>query len=596
MKTNLEDYSQYCQIVGATDIGCKRAANEDFLGFDDTPNGRVAVVCDGMGGHVGGATASHIAVDSILAYLRDNYHTDPNEAITEAIFTANRNILLHAQMHPELTGMGSTCVLLLVRNGKVYIGHVGDSRIYLIRESTIKQLTKDHSFVQTLVDAGQISEAEAEHHPRKNEITNALGIPNMQPATIREEAILPQAGDVFLLCSDGLSNMVPNTTIAKIAGKIGTNMQHRADTLIEQARENGGLDNITCELVEFSITTTEKRGHSKNDDKRKKNILQFSFLALALLLLGGGGYFFWESLSPQSIIKDFGIIDVPQNKKICTIIFREDETIIQNSSGDCIWHEPGFKANQDSVLYDVDMLSITEKEEDRISLQIKDGANLEKEEECSFILQDGRHRRTFHFKVSPFNLKDETDKEIIKRPVTLINLGSIKAGKNGILVSITPGYSSQIEIKNPAGTSLWKRSISEMAQDSIIEVSPKIEIKSKNSTTTTIVLKKKNDYPENDSAVFSINGSDTIFTFFFQFPDKQTHETSDSGQSKHKITEVIDSAKDSISQNNPETPRPSDKSTEGDSNHEIKDGGESAPADSSATSPKEEPAPPTVQV
>lgn len=129
MKTNLEDYSQYCQIVGATDVGCKRAANEDFLGFDDTPNGRVAVVCDGMGGHVGGATASHIAVDSILAYLRDNYHPDPNEAITEAIFTANRNILLHAQMHPELTGMGSTCVLLLVRNGKVYIGHVGDSRI-----------------------------------------------------------------------------------------------------------------------------------------------------------------------------------------------------------------------------------------------------------------------------------------------------------------------------------------------------------------------------------------------------------------------------------------------------------------------------------
>ena len=101
--------------------------------------------------------------------------------------------------------MGSTCVVLLVRDGKVYLGHVGDSRIYLIRDRRIKQLTKDHSFVQMLVDRGEITHEQAEHHPRKNEITNALGIADMKPATIMPDAILPMAGDVFLLCSDGLS-------------------------------------------------------------------------------------------------------------------------------------------------------------------------------------------------------------------------------------------------------------------------------------------------------------------------------------------------------------------------------------------------------
>lgn len=252
MENNLENYSQYCFVVGATDVGKKRAANEDYLGKADTPNGRVVVVCDGMGGHVGGATASHIAVDTILDFLRENFRNDPREAIGEAIDAANQAILNHTRNHPELTGMGSTCVLLIVRNGKVYIGHVGDSRIYLVRSKTIHQLTVDHSTVQELVDAGAISKEQAEHHPRKNEITNALGIPNMKPATVRDEPISPKAGDVFLLCSDGLSNMVDDEHIAHIASNFDMTTQQRANTLVQRANDNGGLDNITCALVEFS--------------------------------------------------------------------------------------------------------------------------------------------------------------------------------------------------------------------------------------------------------------------------------------------------------------------------------------------------------
>lgn len=588
MKTNLEDYSQYCQIVGATDIGCKRAANEDFLGFEDTPNGRVAVVCDGMGGHVGGATASHIAVDSILAYLREHYHTEPNEAIIEAIFAANRNILLHAQIHPELTGMGSTCVLLLVRNGKVYIGHVGDSRIYLIRESTIKQLTKDHSFVQTLVDAGQISEAEAEHHPRKNEITNALGIPNMQPATIREDAILPQAGDVFLLCSDGLSNMVQNTTIAKIAGKIGTNMQHRADSLIEHAKQNGGLDNITCELIEFSITTTGKRKHPQNNDKRKKALLQLSLLALALLLLGGGGYILWKHLYPQTITETLGTITIHENKKICTIIFREESTLIQNFSGDTIWRDTAFIADKEAIQYDNNKLSIAEEGKDRISLQIKDDTNPETEEEWSFSLQNGRHKREFRFKITSSDSEGSGSEPIKNRHTSHVNLGFITVGSKKMLVSITPDWSSQIEIKDAKGKSLWKRIVPEITEDSIKCISPKIQISSKKREPIEILLKKSNDHPKNDSIVFSINSPDTIFTFSFRFSTGHTQSSNDSSTSDKSLSNAFNNAQKNIPQENTSTTSPRDKSTEDNNNSKTENAEEPVSQDSSETSHQEE--------
>ena len=169
-----ENIYNYCHIAGRTDIGCKRQANEDSMGNFETINGLAAVVCDGMGGHVGGATASRLAVEAIHGFLDGQYYEDPREAIGEANDAANKAILHQAMIQPELQGMGSTCVLLLVRDSKVYIGHVGDSRVYLIRNRCIKQLTKDHSYVQMLVDMGQLTNEQAEHHPRKNEITNAL--------------------------------------------------------------------------------------------------------------------------------------------------------------------------------------------------------------------------------------------------------------------------------------------------------------------------------------------------------------------------------------------------------------------------------------
>lgn len=258
----MSEIFDYCHIAELTDRGCKRASNEDWLAHFESPNGLVAVICDGMGGHVGGQIASHIAVEAIQQFLMQKQNGSPNELIIEAVNMANDAILKKTQIQPELTGMGATCVILIVRNGKVYIGSIGDSRIYLIRNHNIKQLTVDQSYVQMLLDAGSITPEQAEHHPRKNEITNALGLPGMQPATVLPDAIVPEAGDCFLLCSDGLSGMVSDKDICKIVSRQSDMTQReRVEELVSRAKRNGGLDNISCQIVEFSITpnSTEKK-------------------------------------------------------------------------------------------------------------------------------------------------------------------------------------------------------------------------------------------------------------------------------------------------------------------------------------------------
>lgn len=282
----------YCHVVGKTDVGRKRAANEDNMYNAITQNGLVSVVCDGMGGHVGGATASKIAVSTIIENLNDVFYDDPRIAIGESIDRANRAIIQRATEQPELAGMGSTCVLLLVRNGKVYIGHVGDSRIYLIRSKRIVQLTKDHSYVQMLVDCGEITKEQAEHHPRKNEITNALGIPNMSPATVADDAIVPEAGDCFILCSDGLSGMISDDTICKVVSRQSEmNAQERVDKLVALANENGGVDNITVQLVEFSVSPNVVT----DTDKKKFPLWAKITCAVSIIIaLGVGAYFGWQ--------------------------------------------------------------------------------------------------------------------------------------------------------------------------------------------------------------------------------------------------------------------------------------------------------------
>ena len=319
MSDNKQFY--YCNVEGNTDVGCQRKANEDWYGHFECKNGLVSVVCDGMGGHVGGATASHLAVDTIQNFLEQNYFDDPRKAIIEACNVANAALLQRTQEQPDLAGMGATCVMLIVRNGKVYIGSIGDSRIYLIRSKTITQLTTDQSYVQMLVDAHEITKEQAEHHPRKNEILNAIGLPTMQPATVLPDPINPEAGDIFLLCSDGLSGMVPDREILKIASnQVGMTQRGRVNTLIQKARKNGGHDNITCLLVEFSITPPE----TGRNIPTKQKLIRYGLPALAaLLLLGFGGYALWKHFHPGEEAESDYVKEMKQKKGVSVLQFND---------------------------------------------------------------------------------------------------------------------------------------------------------------------------------------------------------------------------------------------------------------------------------
>lgn len=323
----------YCQVVGRTDVGQKRSANEDNMHTTVTRNGLVAVVCDGMGGHVGGATASSIAVTTIVEFLDRTFYDDPHIAISEAIDCANQAIIEKTQEQPSLTGMGSTCVVLLVRNGKVYLGHVGDSRIYLVRSRRIIQLTKDHSYVQTLVDSGEITKEQAEMHPRRNEITNALGIPNMAPATL-SEAIIPEAGDCFVLCSDGLSGMVSDEAICKVVSRqTELPAQTRVNHLVDLANANGGLDNITVQIVEFAASPAAmvKR-------KGMPLFLKFGIAALVVAVLGVGAYFAYNHFTAEPKVDDTtsSTEDVTNSYEQYSFPEKKGETIPFKANGEIV--------------------------------------------------------------------------------------------------------------------------------------------------------------------------------------------------------------------------------------------------------------------
>ncbi len=348
----------YCHVVGKTDVGRKRAANEDNMYNTITQNGLVSVVCDGMGGHVGGATASKIAVSAIIDNLNNIYYDDPRIAIGESIDKANKAIIQRTIEQPELSGMGSTCVLLLVRDGKVYIGHVGDSRIYLVRSKTIVQLTKDHSYVQMLVDCGEITKEQAEHHPRKNEITNALGIPNMSPATVADDAIIPEAGDCFVLCSDGLSGMVSDDVICKVISRQAEmNAQERVDKLVALANENGGVDNITVQLVEFPVSPNAVVATKKKIPTWGK-ITSLVLLLVALCV----GVYFWlktpqstdDKKDPQTpgtedVLQcescDFGDIVFKKNATIVELVFNESSLTLKRGNKQIYTFSSAFDNN-----------------------------------------------------------------------------------------------------------------------------------------------------------------------------------------------------------------------------------------------------------
>lgn len=242
------------------EIGRVRTHQEDSHGHAlGTPNGDVFVMCDGMGGHVGGKQASSMAVDCILDYLQKEEYQDKQRGLVDAIRFANKQILGYADEYPEFTGMGTTVCILLIKGAEVFIAHVGDSRIYLYlgKEQQLHRITKDHSYVQTLVDAGKITDEEAEHHPQKNRILKALGGDLQVMPDVNRCPIKPKKGDIFLLCSDGLSGMIQDGVMESVLSQ-ETSLNQKGNQLVDIALNNGGVDNVTAQLVEVKSSPHKK--------------------------------------------------------------------------------------------------------------------------------------------------------------------------------------------------------------------------------------------------------------------------------------------------------------------------------------------------
>jgi len=242
------------EVSVQSDIGCQRQNNEDSFGYwepeDDQQflrKGRLAVVADGMGGYEGGQEASRLAVETLVEVYRDFGGDDPQAALVEALQAAHEQIRQYSFAHPELRGMGTTCTAAAIVQDALYYVHVGDTRLYLIRDGQITRVTRDHSYVGRLVESGMISREEAETHPQRNILTAALGTnPDLiMDSPGRPEPLRPE--DVLLICSDGLWGQVRDSEILDAVENKSAEQAGRK--LIELARERGGPDNITVEIL-----------------------------------------------------------------------------------------------------------------------------------------------------------------------------------------------------------------------------------------------------------------------------------------------------------------------------------------------------------
>lgn len=238
------------QIFSKTDRGRVRTDNQDaYFAGKITDDSVFAVVCDGMGGANAGNVASELAVRHISEYVIRSYRdgmdmTDTEKTLKNAIVSANISLYDKAVNNAELAGMGTTAVAAFVKDGTAVIAHVGDSRIYLVN-GEIKQLTRDHSVVQSLIESGKITPEDAKVHPRKNVITRTLGAE--ENVAVDSDCLNLSNGDTLLLCSDGLTNFLDDKDILKVFQN--NDISAVAERLVEEANENGGGDNITVVTV-----------------------------------------------------------------------------------------------------------------------------------------------------------------------------------------------------------------------------------------------------------------------------------------------------------------------------------------------------------
>lgn len=241
-----------------TDIGRVRQMNQDALYASTEPVGPLSnlfLVADGMGGHRAGDFASRYLVEHLPEYIKESTETGAVAALRTAIDRINGELFELASSREELSGMGTTLVAATVEGDTLYAANIGDSRLYLIEKGGIRQVTKDHSFVEEMVSIGQMERESKEYKQQKNIITRAVGIEKKVEADFFEVGL--KQGDYLLLCSDGLSNMVDNSSLFRLVLFPGT-LHMKAKSLVALANQNGGKDNIAVVLVEPEVSEVRR--------------------------------------------------------------------------------------------------------------------------------------------------------------------------------------------------------------------------------------------------------------------------------------------------------------------------------------------------
>ena len=240
---------QEMKVFSMTDTGIRRTMNQDYYFASDSAVGNLPnlyIVADGMGGHKAGEYASRYTVECVVASVLKNTTEYPVKILKDAIIRANKILALESKTDEEKRGMGTTIVVATIINGKMHVANVGDSRLYIIND-TIRQITRDHSYVEEMIRRGQISPEDARTHAGRNVITRAVGTEwTVEPDFFEVEI---KENDKVLLCSDGLTNMVTNEMIYRIVSE-GKEPKKAVKKLVDEANSNGGSDNITVVMID----------------------------------------------------------------------------------------------------------------------------------------------------------------------------------------------------------------------------------------------------------------------------------------------------------------------------------------------------------
>ena len=287
-----------CTLIGLCHVGKVRSENQDYMGHFHANGGHLLVVADGMGGHNGGWEASHMVVDACRqAFDEWDSKRSPLHLLSDCVQLSNTQLIERSVVEPTLQGMGSTFVGIYVHEGKAWFANLGDSRAYLLRNGEIKRISRDHSRVGMMVEAGLLTEEAARKHPMSNVLEMALGVEDFVAPEMSSKPMELQEGDRFLLCSDGLWGLVLDEELEGLLGQ--GELKTQAQKALELALSRGGTDNVTLAILDYKGLAYGRvlRDEEGIVPRNRANLLHWELVMLAVVCICVG--FTWAALRLQ---------------------------------------------------------------------------------------------------------------------------------------------------------------------------------------------------------------------------------------------------------------------------------------------------------